>query len=207
MTSPTDSAKKPRPFDFVPAAIVASILIILAGLVVPFLRTCEREAAERRAHEELLAIGRAIRDFVCDVGLPPTRDREGHDRALLRLNGRGPIPEGAYCLGDSLQGDYVNHLFVNEPEGPDRPGYDGWHGPYLHRVGSDPWGNAYIVVAYPLNFPDGRQCIVVSAGPNGRMDADYSSPRDPIAAGDDLLEVVSAVPQKGESKGESKGER
>lgn len=205
MSSSIPSVKVERPFDFVPAAIVASILIILAGLAVPFLRTCEREAANHRAREELVAIRRAIRDFIRDVGLPPTRDRDGHDRALLRLsggrraNGRGANPpEGGYYLGDALQGDYLDHLFRNEPQGPDKPGYDGWHGPYLRNVDCDPWGNEYIVVAYPLNTPDGRQCIVVSAGPNGQMDADYSSPRDPIAAGDDLLEVVSAAPSKSE---------
>src|SRR5262245_41338084 len=76
-----------RPRDFVPAAIVASILIILAGLVVPFLRTCERAAADARAHADLVAIRRAIRDFMRDVGLPPTRDRDGHDRTLMRLCG------------------------------------------------------------------------------------------------------------------------
>ena len=197
--APSSPAVNDHPaHDFVPAAIVASILIILAGLVVPFLRTCEREAAERRAREDLVAIRRAIGDFMRDVGLPPTRDRDGHDRALLRLNGKGPIPEGAYCLiGEPLQGDFRNHLFLNEPGGPGKPGYDGWRGPYLHRVDSDPWGNAYIVVAYPLNLSDGRQCIVISAGPNGRMDADYSSPRDPIPAGDDLIEVISATSSRG----------
>lgn len=196
--APSSPALNHHPHDFVPAAIVASILIILAGLVVPFLRTCEREAAERRARDDLVAIRRAIHDFIRDVGLPPTRDREGHDRALMRLCGPGEIPEAAYCLlGDQLQGYYIAHLFQNEPEGHDKPGYEGWHGPYLRRVDKDPWGRAYIVVAYPLNAPDGRECIVISAGPNGRMDADYSSPRDPIPAGDDLIEVVSATPARG----------
>lgn len=198
MTTTTHPAEDPRPPDFVPAAIIASILIILAGLVVPFLRTCEMASAESRTRADLIQIRRSIRDFVRDVGLPPTRDRSGHDRALLRLIGPGAIPEGAYFLGDAQQGNYVDHLFRNEPRGPGTPGYDGWHGPYLHRIDTDPWGDAYVVVAYPLNSPDGRQCVVISAGPNGRMDADYSSPRDAVAAGDDILEIVPAAPAKGE---------
>jgi hypothetical protein len=198
MTNSRDVLDDLRPPDFVPAAIIASILIILAGLVVPFLRTCEMDSAEARTRSDLIAIRRAIRDFVRDVGLPPTRDKAGHDRALLRLRGPGAIPEGAYYLGDSQQGDYIDHLFRNEPLGQGKPGYDGWHGPYLRRIDYDPWGGAYIVVAYPLNSPDGRQCIVISAGPNGRMDADYSSPRDPVAAGDDILEIVPAAPTHGD---------
>jgi hypothetical protein len=184
--------------DFVPAAIVAAILIILAGLVVPVLKTCEMEAAEERAHGDMIEIRRAIRDFVRDVGLPPTRDLDGRDRSLLRLVGAGHVPDGAYYLADAQQGELARHLLRNEPQGPGKPGYPNWHGPYLHRVATDPWYNAYIVVAYPLNSPDGRQCIVISAGPNGRMDADYSSPRDPVPAGDDLLEVIPAAAVRGE---------
>ena len=94
------------------------------------------------------------------------------------------------------QGEYVDHLYRNEPLGKaNSPGYAHWNGPYLKRLEYDPWYRAYTVVAYPLNardgFGDGRVCIVVCAGPNGRMDGDYSSPRDPVAAGDDLIEVVT----------------
>ena len=37
---------------------------------------------------------------------------------------------------------------------------------------------------------DDRDCLVVSAGRNGILDGDYAAARDPIAAGDDLLEIV-----------------
>jgi hypothetical protein len=151
------------------------------------------EFAERRAHSDLVAIRRAIRDFIRDTGLPPTRDREGRDRALLRLRGPGIVPAGAYFADDAQQGNFYDHLVRDEPMGLGQPGYPGWRGPYLPRLECDPWGSAYVIVAYPLNASDGRQCVVVSAGPNGRMDADYSSPRDPIAAGDDLVEIVPSA--------------
>jgi hypothetical protein len=198
MPNPSASPNEARPKDFAPAAIIAAILIILSGMVIPFLRAREMGRSELRAREDLVALREAIQAFIRDVGLPPTRDKSGCDRSLLRLRGPGKPPEGAYFAEDAWQGEYLDHLFRNEPLGSGKPGYAGWRGPYLKRVENDPWYRAYVIVAYPLNsrdgFADGRQCVVVSAGPNGRMDGDYSSPRDPVPAGDDLLEVVPIEP-------------
>jgi len=198
MTNPSSTPKPAHPRDFAPAVIATAILIILAGMVIPFLRSREMARAEGRAREDLIDLREGIRAFVRDVGLPPTRDKSGNDRALLRLCGPGQPPEGAYFLDDAFEGAYGDHLFRNAPVASDQPGYAHWRGPYVKRDANDPWNHSYVVVAYPLNSldgaADGRQCIVVSAGPNGRMDADYSSPRDPVPAGDDLLEVVTLDP-------------
>lgn len=190
MTKSRPSPVALLPPDFVPAAISAAILVMLAGLAIPYLRTRELQSADDRARADLVELRTAIRDFMRDTGLPPTRDTHGRDESLLRLIGPGIIPEGTYYAADEQQGSYIDHLYRNEPLGPRATGYAGWKGPYLQRIGVDPWGGAYSIVAYPLNLHDGRQCLVVCAGPNGRMDADYSSPRQPIAAGDDLIEVV-----------------
>jgi len=196
MVNPSSTPNAARPRDYALAVIVAAILIILAGMVIPFLRSREMARDEERARLDLIDVRDAIRAFMRDVGLPPTRDKDGTDRALLRLCGPGRPPQGAYFVNDACEGEYVDHLYRNEPLGKaNSPGYAHWNGPYLKRLEYDPWYRAYTVVAYPLNardgFGDGRVCIVVCAGPNGRMDGDYSSPRDPVAAGDDLIEVVT----------------
>jgi type II secretory pathway pseudopilin PulG len=196
MVNPSSTPNAARPRDYALAVIVAAILIILAGMVIPFLRSREMARDEERARLDLIDVRDAIRAFMRDVGLPPTRDKDGNDRALLRLCGPGRPPQGAYFVNDACEGEYVDHLYRNEPLGKaNSPGYAHWSGPYLKRLEYDPWYRAYTVVAYPLNprdgFGDGRVCIVVCAGPNGRMDGDYSSPRDPVAAGDDLIEVVT----------------
>ena len=194
--NPSSTSNSAGPRDYARAVIVAAILIILAGMVIPFLRSREMARDEERARLDLIDVRDAIRAFMRDVGLPPTRDKDGNDRALLRLCGPGRPPQGAYFVNDAYEGEYVDHLFRNEPLGKaNSPGYAHWSGPYLKRLEYDPWYRAYTVVAYPLNARDGggdgRVCIVVCAGPNGRLDGDYSSPRDPVAAGDDLLEVVT----------------
>jgi type II secretory pathway pseudopilin PulG len=182
-----------RKFSFRTAegAVVAAILVMLAGLVIPTVRTVRSRAADRRAQSELARIRSAIERFMADVGTPPARDRDGQDGALLRLLGSGLIADGAYYATDERQGYLDDHLARNRPTATDGAPYDGWKGPYLDPVPPDPWGFAYVVVLYPLLRDDGRDCVVVSAGSNGVMDADYASIRGAVAVGDDLLEVVS----------------
>jgi hypothetical protein len=63
----------------------------------------------------------------------------------------------------------------------------GWQGPYVARLGLDPWGNAYIVSVGAMQSgglpvaPRTRGWIL-SAGPNGILD---TPPSADILAGDD----------------------
>ena len=177
-------------FRTIERAVVAAIFVILAGLVVPTMRSWSFHREEKRASADLVRIRDALRRFMADVGTGPTRNREGKDGELYRLLGPGLIPEGAYFYPDDHQGFLENHLIRNAPCGADQPGYARWRGPYLDTIDPDPWGFAYAVIAYPLNRDDDRDCIVVSCGRNGIMDGGYASARDPVAVGDDLIEVV-----------------
>lgn len=78
-----------------------------------------------------------------------------------------------------------NHLFINDPLANGISGQDvdyrtsgakRWRGPYLARLGLDPWGNAYIIHVgameaggNPFPFPNSRGWIL-SAGPNGVLE-------------------------------------
>lgn len=189
MTDPSSQPKKSR-FRTVEGAIIAAIIVILAGLVVPTVRTWRFKTEESTARADLARIRDAILRFTADLGTTPTRGRDGRDRQLYRLIGPGLIPEGAYYYADGRQGFLTDHLVRNRPRGPAGPGYDPWHGPYLESLTSDPWGFAYFVVTYPLVLDDDRDCVVVSAGRNGVLDGNYASARDPVAVGDDLIELV-----------------
>jgi type II secretion system protein G len=49
------------------------------------------------------------------------------------------------------------------------PAANGWHGPYLKRVPTDPWGFPYYY-QYPVQDDDGGvDFAVVSAGPDGKL--------------------------------------
>ncbi len=179
-------------FRTIDGAVAAGIVVILAGLVVPAVRSFRLKSEEARAEADLIRIREALVRFIKDVGTSPTRGRGGLDGELFRLVGPGLIPDGAYYRPDEHQGLLADHLVRNRPCGAASPGYDRWLGPYLEGLSADPWGFAYVVVAYPLSRDDDRDAVIVSAGRNGTMDGNYASVRDPVPAGDDLIEVVVA---------------
>ena len=167
-------------------------LLVLIGMIFPILISREMEADLARARTDLRDLAGAIRQFHADTGIGPTRGLGGDDRRLHRLIGPGREADGAYYHPDVLQGELADHLLRNTPGLEDEQGYDGWQGPYWPGYDSDPWGQAYVFVAYPMFCDDPRHAVVVSAGPNGTFDGDYSSPWHAVAVGDDLLEVVFA---------------
>jgi len=191
MTPGSEATTNRFSFRTVERAIVAAIVVMLAGLVVPGVRTWRFDLENRRARADLSSLRDAILRFMTDVGTPPARGRSGTDGELLRLLGPGLIPEGAYFCPDRHQGFFGDHLVANRPAGDDVPGYAGWRGPYLDAIPADPWGFAYVAVIYPLGREDGRDGLLVSAGRNGVMDANYASVRNVVPAGDDLVEIVS----------------
>lgn len=190
MARPPASPPDVFPPRTVQMAISASLVVMLSGLVLPAFRTWRQWQTEQRARHEMAAIGAGLCRFMETTALPPTRGKDGSPRALHRLLGPGLIAEGTYYYPDEHQGNLADHLMANAPQGKRQPGYPEWKGPYLERLTADPWGYAYVVVVYPLALEDDRDCIVVSAGPNGRMEGNYGSPRDAVEAGDDLIEVA-----------------
>lgn len=170
--------------------MITGMVIVAAGMIVPLFITRITREQIRMARRDLVAIRDAVRQHHDDTGAGPTRGFDGEDGGLARLCGAGAIAVGSYYRADGHQGWLRDHLLRNEPAGPWSEGYSGWNGPYLPDVRPDPWGNAYVVVVYPLQGADRRDCLVVSAGPNGRMDSSYASPLDGTPSGDDLIEVV-----------------
>lgn len=178
-------------------AITVAALVMLAGMILPGWRTWRHVRIERETRTEMAAIAEGVLRFMRDTGVPPTRGRDGDPQALFRLLGPGLIAEGSYYYPDRHQGGLEDHLITNRPQGARNPGYSGWHGPYVEPLTADPWGFAYVVVVYPLTRDDDRDCVIISAGPNGHMDGSYASPRDVIPAGDDLIYcVVDKSPER-----------
>lgn len=177
-------------------AIIAAAIVMLAGLLIPGWRTLQLVQTDSRALADMERIREAVLRFVADTQAPPTLARDGDPAGVCRLLGPGLIAEASYYYPDRHQGALLDHLVTNTPRGPGQPGYEGWRGPYLEEPTADPWGFAYVVVVYPLARSDDRDCIVISAGPNGRMDGSYGSPRDAIPFGDDLIvRIVDKSPE------------
>jgi len=115
---------------------------------------------------------------------------------------------GTYGLTKML-GDY---LYYNNPDNDSTPngarenqnsqdyatsGPGAWRGPYLEKYElQDPWGNAYVINA--RYFPGGRyvgniqhKILVLSAGPNGRWETDFSDGAIEQILGDDIGTTVT----------------
>lgn len=89
-----------------------------------------------------------------------------------------------------------NHLVVNDPvanatagEVTDYPTTGrAWGGPYIARLGLDPWGNAYVISVGAMEA-DGTVIAanakgwILSAGPNGTIE---TAPDDLVLGGDDI---------------------
>jgi len=170
-------------------AISGGILLVVLGLLFPVLRSNHIRQDIETAQAELGQLRTAILAFYQDTGQFPTRGPNGDDRSLHRLCGPGQIPAGAYYRKDLHQGWLADHLGTNAPAPEVECPYQNWAGPYWEPR-PDPWGTAYIAVLYPATRDDPRDCVVISAGPNRLMDADYSSPYDVVPSGDDIVVVI-----------------
>lgn len=73
-----------------------------------------------------------------------------------------------------------------------------WRGPYLDRVGPDPWGNRYMANVMWLTMPQGadssgfiRPVIVLSAGPDEEIDTPFESRGGFVLGDDDIAYPVA----------------
>ena len=68
----------------------------------------------------------------------------------------------------------------------------GWRGPYLENVaGADPWGHRYAINLVFLRASDGRDTVVLSAGPNGIVETPFED-QSIVPGGDDIVALVSS---------------
>jgi type II secretory pathway pseudopilin PulG len=96
---------------------------------------------------------------------------------------------------------FADHLVTNEPGGNPSRGYPrqgafGWRGAYLTPpLSADPWGHRFASNVWLLNTRAvaniGHVVMVLSAGPNGRVDTRFDAPFQ-ASGGDDLYCIVSA---------------
>lgn len=68
----------------------------------------------------------------------------------------------------------------------------GWRGPYIENaIGADPWGHRYAINVRFLREGDGRDTVVLSAGPNGVIETPFEE-QALLPGGDDIVALVSS---------------
>jgi type II secretory pathway pseudopilin PulG len=172
-----------RPFFARPVVLEAlvglSILLALAGIVMPEIRDGVHGSRRSGAQDQMQVIAQGLVGYVRDTSLPPT-GVDGRTN-IHWLYGPGRIP-ASQPFGTPHQARALEDALLNRSMGRER-----WRGPYVDAaLQPDPWGRAYLVNADGWITP-GEEPMVVSAGPDGIV---QTAPWARRAGGDDLLLVM-----------------
>ncbi|MEZ6195283.1 MAG: type II secretion system protein GspG [Planctomycetota bacterium] len=175
--------RNPGPFGRigVVGGLVGFLFILtLVAIARPRLENRFVDADRGRALDDISVIARAIAAYRSDTGFDPC----GLEGARVYGWLRGPGAEPRFDRRpDGDPGELGWFL-----EKPFMAGKGNWQGPYLEEVPRDPWGRPYVVVlGEPLGDDGAREGIVVSAGPDGRVDSDLVGM---IPMGDDIATVL-----------------
>jgi len=182
--------KKRNGFTLIEVIVVAGIVAILAGILVPLIFNQVDEAKITRAQADMKSIQNSIMLFKKDTSIWPTKnsDPTGTPVTLLisdsTVPGNRPKITGAVSWDLTTEDNVINHLRINENN---RYGAT-WKGPYLGSVGADPWNHAYIINAD--QFTTTAPLWIVSAGPDGTVqtsaNSEVCSDANATPPGDDL---------------------
>ncbi len=166
-------------FTLIEVLVVAAIIGILAGILVPLIFDRVEEARIARAEADVKNIASAILLFHRDTGTwPYCRTNQAPQQYYERLdsdNANDPGYSGCSWPGGQYD-TFYNHLTVNTRN------YPGWNGPYIERVEADPWGNEYRMWVRGFSNPN-EHAWIVCAGPNGDIETDETAT---TPGGDDI---------------------
>jgi general secretion pathway protein G len=152
-------------FTLIEVIVVAGIIAILAGILVPLILKEIDEARLSKASGDIRSVYAALVVFKKDTAQWPVMDANCDPNVTL-LTGSGNQPANLAVLGydTGVTSAFDDHL-VTDTNGC----YNNWKGPYIAGVTADPWGNTYLANVDTLSIP-GRPVWIISAGPNGQLE-------------------------------------
>lgn len=179
-----------RGFSVIELVVVLTILVLLAGVLVPIVSGELSSARITRAQTDMKTVADAFARYKSHTGAWPANDAWNPNKTTDE-----PL-EGFACL-------YVN-----------THNKSGWAGPYLntgvkgpdgawalaHDFGQgnkkglmDPWGNPYRVYVFGRNgsMGPGGGLVFLSAGDNGIVDTNKDRITSGEATGDDIVQIVT----------------
>lgn len=167
-------SKGEKGFTLVEVLVVAGIIAILAGILVPLILKEIDESRISRAYGDIRAISTAMIIYKKDTGQWPDMHADCNHSVTL-LSGGSNLPVGFTEKGfdDNTEGFYDTYFVYNDLA--NTCNIPNWKGPYLTSVMGDPWGNSYITNASAFRSTTGPIWIL-SAGPDGVVDTFANSP-------------------------------
>jgi len=167
-----------RGFTLIEVIVVAAVIAILAGILVPMIFNQVDNAKISRAQGDCKTIATDIMLFRKDTGKWPYYRPGNCAQTYLSLqsgSGNDPINTAGdwqISANDIALGIMLNLPGVNPPIV--QSCYNDKAGAYLADDNPDPWGNKYIVNAADFAV-DANPVWVISAGPNGCLDTSVNS--------------------------------
>ncbi len=150
-------------FTLIEVIVVAAIIAILAGILVPMIFSQIDESKKTRAQGDAKSIQTSVLTFRKDTGQWPNQQNGACATlsSLLQTNGNIPnaLPAGWLV---ATQDNIFNYT------GTANACYSNWKGPYMTSFDADPWGNAYMINS--SDFGTANPVWVISAGPNGLLE-------------------------------------
>jgi len=176
--------KNEKGFTLVEVIVVAAIIAILAGILVPMIFSQIDQAKISRARGDIKSLSAAIYAFRKDVGQwPKSTSNAACDSSLLISDGPG-LTAGISAALQGLQYN-VNDVKTFSSQLMSDPGngcYNNWKGPYFGSVDIDPWGNPYVLSTLSIDV-NGEFALILSAGPDGAFNTAGNSS---TVTGDDI---------------------
>ncbi|OGW29579.1 MAG: hypothetical protein A2X59_05690 [Nitrospirae bacterium GWC2_42_7] len=170
--------REEKGFTLIEVIVVAGIIAILAGILVPLIFKEIDESRITRAAADVRSISTSLIVFRKDTAAWPTMDATCAANVTL-LNGDGNLPANLAALGydPGVSSSLNDHLSI------DANGcYANWKGPYMARVTADPWGYSYVINASSFAIQNSPVWII-SVGPNGQLETPSFAE---TAQGDDI---------------------
>jgi general secretion pathway protein G len=177
-------------FTLIEVIVVAGIIAILAGILVPMIMNQVDEAKIARAQGDIKSVQGALMNFKRDTGSWPVKTADpAVTVSILYTDSTStatpPIPTMTdpnwtvttpARLADHLGSD-ANNVYGST-----------WKGPYMSTMAADPWGNAYVINA--AQFNTNRPVWIMSAGPDGILQSgplsDICNDKNATPPGDDI---------------------
>ena len=187
-------------FTLIEVIVVAAIIAILAGILVPMIFNQIDESKKTRAQGDVKTIQQAVATVKSNTLRWPTWSVDSgscaEDIGFL-WNTASTQPDYSKTTAPTGSGISMYDVIGKEKGTPlalcyakvDNPSVSAWAGPYLaQESGTDPWGKSYIIYLDKLKSTSAapRWGWVISAGPDGYLDTDVTSSTVTTPANDDV---------------------
>lgn len=191
-------------FTLVEVVVVLGVILLLAAIAVPLVSSYLEDGRRSRASAETKLYAASLLNMYKDTGIYPVRDSKGNTALRVLCTGSARPKSNPFLnktnwstwLTNAAYGDTMdNHLVANKPGGSTKGAYPTtgnaqWRGPYLPGgTQVDPWGRPYVCMVYSFHSADKKnykRVIMLSAGPDGRVDTSPNCTDTTDIAGDDI---------------------